>query len=188
VCVIILQMEANDGGMPGTQYAPMELFPALQIIENVTLNNGAQGTKKPARKVARRVRDVLRMYSAAGLVKNLIADEPFLIPLKVTDVENCVGYQENFKCLEDTTELQQKVATPVISPNSGAAPQSVTISCATAGATIWYTLDGSHPWEENAEAEEYTGTPIEISEASVLRVRAFKDEYFGSNTAIAVFS
>jgi hypothetical protein len=141
-----------------------------------------------ARKVARRVRDVLRMFTPRGLVKNILADDPFLIPLKVTDVENCVGYQLNFKCLEDTVEQQLRVATPEISPNSGAAPQSVTITCATAGATIWYTLDGSHPWAENPEAEEYAGGPIEITEASVLRVRAFKDEYFGSNTAIAVFN
>ena len=38
-----------------------------------------------------------------------------------------------------------QVATPTFSPSSGAPPQTVTISCATGGATICYTADGSTP-------------------------------------------
>ena len=56
-----------------------------------------------------------------------------------------------------------------VAPDNAAAPVSVVISCATPGATIYYTLDGSLP---TAASTPYTG-PIPLTDAAVVRARAF---------------
>lgn len=67
------------------------------------------------------------------------------------------------------------VATPVFTPGSGTYtnPMSVTITCATPGAAIYYTTDGSDPTELS---QPYT-IPITISQTTTLKARAFLDGY-----------
>ena len=68
---------------------------------------------------------------------------------------------------------KQTVATPAFSVASGAVDSgtSVTISCATDGAEIYYTTDGTEP---TAESTEYTAA-ISITEAVTLKAIAVKD-------------
>ena len=65
------------------------------------------------------------------------------------------------------------VRTPTFSPDGGTftSPQSVTISCATDGATIYYTIDGTTP---TASSTPYT-EPIAVSESLTLMAIAVKD-------------
>ena len=65
------------------------------------------------------------------------------------------------------------VATPTFSPKGGryAEAQTVSITCATAGATIYYTLDGTAP---TTSSTRYTG-PITISETKTLKAMAVSD-------------
>jgi hypothetical protein len=65
--------------------------------------------------------------------------------------------------------LGSKVATPTFSPPPGnfASPPVVTISCATAGASIFYSLDGSEP------ATAYTD-PVTINPGATLKAKATK--------------
>lgn len=60
-------------------------------------------------------------------------------------------------------------------------PFEVTITTATGGATIRYTLDGSEPTEAGAGAQTYNG-PVPIGTTTVLRARAFKNGYRPTNT------
>ncbi|MDY6249062.1 MAG: endonuclease [Prevotella sp.] len=66
------------------------------------------------------------------------------------------------------------VRTPTFSPDGGTftSPQSVTISCATDGATIYYTIDGTTP---TASSTPYT-KPITVSESLTLMAIAVKDD------------
>lgn len=66
------------------------------------------------------------------------------------------------------------VEKPVFSVEAGSftEAQSVEITCATEGATIYYTTDGSEP---TAESTEYTGA-IAISETTTLKAIAIKGE------------
>ena len=73
-----------------------------------------------------------------------------------------------------TPPVTDKVATPVASPKGGsvAAGTTVTLSCATDGAKIYYTTDGSTP---SASSTEYTSTPIDITAAATIKAIAVKE-------------
>ena len=81
----------------------------------------------------------------------------------------------------------EKVATPTFSVASGTytTAQSVEISCATASATIYYTLDGTDP---TTESTPYTGAAISISETTTLKAIAIKDGMENSAIATATYT
>ena len=78
------------------------------------------------------------------------------------------------------------VATPTFSPAGGsyATAQTVSISCATSGATIRYTTDGSEP---NTNSEVYSN-PIYLSSSTTLKAKAFKSGMNDSATASATYT
>ncbi|MBS7310403.1 MAG: chitobiase/beta-hexosaminidase C-terminal domain-containing protein [Treponema sp.] len=80
--------------------------------------------------------------------------------------------------------VKQTVATPEFSVESGAVNSgtSVTISCATGDAKIYYTTDGSEPTAANTE---YTAA-ISITEAVTVKAIAVKDGM--NNSAVASVS
>ena len=82
--------------------------------------------------------------------------------------------------------IKGTVATPAFSVESGAVDSgtSVTISCATEGAKIYYTTDGTEP---TASSTEYTGA-ISITEAVTLKAIAVKDGMNDSAVASASYT
>ena len=78
------------------------------------------------------------------------------------------------------------VATPAITPNGGSfiGTQSVTLSCDTEGATIYYTLDGSEP---TAQSTQYAGTAFEITGTTTVKAIAIKGDD-KSSVASATFT
>ena len=86
------------------------------------------------------------------------------------------------------TEEDTQVAAPVISPADGSsftsASQSVTISCTTEDATIYYTLDGTTP---TASSTEYTGA-FTITSTTTIKAIAVKDEMDDSNVVTATIT
>lgn len=86
--------------------------------------------------------------------------------------------------------VNQTCATPTANPAGGTygPPQTVTLSCATPGASIYYTTNGILPSPGNAASRLYTG-PILINLASVtLKARAYKDGYVQSAPLNAVYN
>jgi alpha-tubulin suppressor-like RCC1 family protein len=78
------------------------------------------------------------------------------------------------------------VATPSLSPAGGsyAAPQTVTLSCTTGGATIRYTLDGTDPtFYSPAYAQ-----PIMVSTSTTVKARAFKLDWLASPVTSGTYS
>ena len=78
------------------------------------------------------------------------------------------------------------VATPVLSPLAGTytTPQSVTITDATAGASIFYTLDGSTPTQSSSP---YTG-PITIASTTTVKAIGIKTGLANSGVASATYT
>lgn len=81
-----------------------------------------------------------------------------------------------------------KVATPRLNPYGGAftAPQNVTLSCATAGATIHYTLDGTEPTE--ASSTVASGGVLTLNQSATLRAGAWKAGVPPSNLDAASYA
>ena len=80
----------------------------------------------------------------------------------------------------------QQVAAPTFTPAAGTytAAQNVTIACATSGADIYYTLDGSNP---STSSTKYTG-PIAISATTTVKAIAVKSGMTNSVVASATYT
>lgn len=81
---------------------------------------------------------------------------------------------------------KETVAAPTFDPAEGTftAAQSITISCATEGATIYYTADGTEPTTGNTV---YSG-PISVSETTTIKAIAVKDGMNKSEVASAAYT
>ncbi len=99
------------------------------------------------------------------------------------------AYQDVHLWRNDSPSGRPTVARPTISPAGGVfdEPLSVTLSCATTGAEVWYTTDGSTPTNQ-APSLPYTGTPVQVATSLTLTARGFKTDYQTSAIASAVFT
>ena len=106
-------------------------------------------------------------------------------------------FQQEFTVVNDTLPVERDttqvdstamiVATPTASRISGTTVSrgaTVTLSCATEGATIWYTTDGTCPCDENGTRQRYVA-PIVINDHLVLKAYAVKGVM--QESAIATF-
>jgi Chitobiase/beta-hexosaminidase C-terminal domain/Family of unknown function (DUF6298)/Right handed beta helix region len=80
----------------------------------------------------------------------------------------------------------QTVATPTINPTGGnfTGPVSVTMQTATAGASIYYTTNGSTPTQSSTL---YSG-PVTLTNSATVKAKAFKSGYNASPEASASFT
>lgn len=104
--------------------------------------------------------------------------------LTIAATANSLYCQSMSIMYEDSTA--PVVSKPTFTPGGGnyEVAQSVAISCATEGASIHYTLDGSNPTSESAIYSE----AITISTTTTLKAMAVKDDFFDSDIATAVYT
>jgi formylglycine-generating enzyme required for sulfatase activity len=78
------------------------------------------------------------------------------------------------------------VATPTFNPAGGTytSAQNVTISCATSGATIRYTTNGSDPTETSTQYS----SPLSVSTTTTIKARAFRNGWTPSSVATATYT
>jgi len=86
----------------------------------------------------------------------------------------------------EKVQVQQTVAKPTFSPVAGTvlAGTKVTISCATTGATIYYTTNGTTP---TSSSTKYTG-PVAVNSAMTIKAIAVKSGMTNSAVASATYS
>ncbi|HEX7122900.1 MAG TPA: chitobiase/beta-hexosaminidase C-terminal domain-containing protein [Gemmatimonadaceae bacterium] len=85
-------------------------------------------------------------------------------------------------------EFRWRVATPSFSYPGGnyGTTLNVAVTCATAGATIRYTVDGSVPTEASPAIS--AGTTVPITQNTTLKARAWKSAFGASNVAEATYT
>jgi Chitobiase/beta-hexosaminidase C-terminal domain/Bacterial lectin len=89
-----------------------------------------------------------------------------------------------------TTQSSQQVATPTFSPAAGTylGTQTVSLSDSTAGATIFYTIDGTPPATSvGGSTAQYTG-PLTVSSTRTIKAIATASGYSNSAVASATYT
>lgn len=173
-CIIVLS-PVGKVQYPDAPWGEMEQKITFRVLENPTLNNDAStGTLKPALGLVRRLVRVFHHYIPVALSQCLVAEG--YVP--VEDALAPVAYEVTFTTVESDPATYPKVATPTIAPSGGVVPQLVTLACATAGAAMYYTLDGTHPRVGNGTLY---AAPFNVNAAARLRVAAFKAGSLGSD-------
>lgn len=99
------------------------------------------------------------------------------------------GYMEPSPYEENSAAyptISTRCKMPVLSVKGGVKsdPEIVSISCSTKNAKIYYTLNGEEPTLENATLYE---SPLEISENTSLRVKAFADGMLSSKVVSTTY-
>jgi hypothetical protein len=180
-CVVVLmpELRTDDSEGPAPRYV---VRPTIQVIEQPLTNLDNSGTGKSAEAIATRVRQLLHAFST-GRVGTFMFDGMQPIAVDAGKISYGVAFRRM-----GGDEVYSKVARPAIAPNSGATPvAAVTLTCATAGAAIYYTTDGSYPHAGNATATLYAA-PFAINAACTLRVAATKANLQQSDVAQAIFT
>ena len=88
--------------------------------------------------------------------------------------------------LVTASSTQEQVETPTFSPAAGTytSAQSVTISCTTSGATIYYTTDGSTP----TTSSSVYSSAIPVSSTTTIKAMAVKSGMTNSEVATATYT
>lgn len=196
---LVLPIEKASDGNANLPGGPLKLTISVQWVENVIINQSATGTQIPIRCYAAQCEKLLKLYTPVGLTQSLIPASPVIS--EFTDNMNKqlrVGMVE-FTAIEADFRPFLRVNRPRIlvtganpSPASPSAYQLTGAATVTVNAPdadpgkIFYTLDGSHPWEGNAQSTQYTA-PVTIATECLFRVRAFARGKAGSDTAAANF-
>jgi hypothetical protein len=172
---IIVSMPGVDKVQPNVRAIKGDMILAVDIIENLLLNNGAEGTGATAEEHALMVAGLLQHQTFDG-GQPVVGDAKLITPLQEEVMDKKVVYRVTVrKAL--VGELLEKVAMPAIAKDGNL----ITLSCTTPGAAIYYTLDESFPGPGNAAALLYAA-PFEIEVGEhVLRAAAFKNGLAGSH-------
>lgn len=185
-CIIVLAPTAKlDPGLIGVPGAPLTIGLTFRVLEDPVVNQSATGTLMSATAIVRRLFDLLAGFRPHGFGQPFRPLPSCIIP--VDDPLAPVAFEVRFETDEADSELYLKVSQPVASPKEGAAPQTVTLTCSTSGAAIYYTTDGSHPYAGNVNSSLYS-VPFSVTNARSIRACAFKAGWIASDVVRAVFT
>jgi len=182
---LVLPIEKAEDPHGSNPQGPLKLTLSVQFVENVTLNRGLRGTGLPLRIWAARAEKLLKLYTPVQLTANLAPANPVITEFTPDRDANLRVCQVEFTAFEADSAPTLKLNRPAITISGSDYPYTATVTLAGADAIYW-TTDGSHPWEGNPTATLYNG-PVSITEVCLFRARAFKSGYFASDTAATNF-
>lgn len=164
--------------------ARSQIIQAFTVLEHPTINSGSQGTGKTAQEIAV---EVFRLFhgAAASLPGQVFSGYPGGAIVPDDGFPGLNGWEVRLQSYAGLVG-DPLTGTPLIDPDSGAGPQLVTITCGDAGASIYYTLDGSAPTSGNPAATLYT-VPFNVPAGSTVRSGAEVAGKRPSNVAEALF-
>ena len=164
-----------DNAVVKAVFEPLSTY-AVTVDGGTGGGNYAQGTSVAVAADAPEAGKRFKEWTATGIA---------LTDAQRTAASFTFAMPANAVALTATYESIPAAAAPTFSPPGGTydAAQSVTISCATDGATIHYTTDGSAP---TADSAAYGG-PIDIDETATVKAIAVKDGWLDSAVAEATY-
>lgn len=163
-------------------------FPVI-AIENDAINNVPQtGTLISAEELGQIVMDIMHQ-EADHKLGTFQASTRAMDPEKEYVFPGCIGYRTGFMILGNNIQTP-RVAPVTITVDavaitiSSCAAGMATLASTTAGARIKFTLDGSHPSEDQANNPSSTlyTVPFQLSSGDILRTAAYKNNMNKSST------
>jgi hypothetical protein len=158
------------------QAGPLQVRVELSVLiaEAPTLNlSPTAGTLLSAEEVAMRVLQIGHGFFVEG-VGEFVAPTANAVEAAEFDAGH-VAYRVRFQCL-GTGAVLGRVNVPTASVESG----MLTLACATAGAEIYWSWDGSLPGPGSAAAMRYEG-PVPVAAGWRVRTAAYLDGMVGSH-------
>jgi len=175
---VVVMLPDVEGESVNSAAPAMRLIAKVRVIENRLVNEGPTGTGMTSSLLCMHLLQVLNRRSFRGRsalypdLKRMIAEIP------LPDGESC---HELTLIQNVSPDVLQKVATPTVAQEGAA----IALACITAGASLWYTLDGTFPGSGNAAATLYAA-PITLAPGvHQMRVCAQKEDMQASNDLIA---
>lgn len=175
VVVLKPRLAPGEADAAGPEY---RVLIEVQVITQPLVNDGDDGTQKDTEAIAERVRLLLHRFATSNGVFSFAG-------MEAADVEEG---KDSFSVAFSRLTLDsggEKCGLPLISPDEGAAPQTVTLTSATSGAAIYYTIDGSYPRSGNGTLYS---APFEVAAAATLRAVAYKSGLLPSGAAQSTFT
>lgn len=164
---VIVQMPNANVPLPNVPGPRFDLIYTIRVLENPLINMGATGTSKSAEEIALSILNLCHHFTLQDFGMALVASGEALKALGI-DESGRIGYD----CLL-TMPMGLAKSIKVIAPSITGTAASVTITTATSGATILYTIDGSYPWAGNATALTYSA-PFAVTSGVKVRSVATK--------------
>jgi|GEM_PF-1657547 len=154
-----------------------DLMIELRVIENLVINEGADGTGYTAESLAYLIAQMIPQMNFAPFGQ-LIADQNLLTPVPEAVMEKRIEYRVRLKVMSAASPYA-KCQPPVISTSGG----NVTLS---GSGDIWYTTDDSYPGSGNGAAVLYTA-PFAQPAGMRLRAAAHAADKMSSDVASQAF-
>lgn len=168
-CVIVRAVGILGLDSGETPTPLMQMAIVCEVVEDVLINAGSDGTGINAGEIVARLVQTLHQshYDERFTGLRLSASAP------VVEIEDEQPGRRGFVVTFSANQMQFDVVATcqsvAISDNSG----TITLTCGTSGATIYYTTDGTYPGSGNSAATAYTA-PFEVDAGTIIRAAAEK--------------
>jgi len=148
----------------------------LVAVNPVTNHDPSVGTGASALAICEEVCSVLHQFFPQAANGPIVAQRPTISRgPNAGDDESIIQYMCRFTTLGGIQNVLPQVATPTAANSSG----EYTLHCATPGAAIFYTLDGTAPAPRNGTL--YTA-PFAAASGTTIKARAWLAGYLASRT------
>lgn len=164
ICIMVMPIEvaAAEKNLPGP---PLELRIKISITENILRNrNATRGTLMKSSQAALNVLGALHLRQIGAHC--LYGDANPITPVRITD--GLSVHIVTLFCAANGVAVTAKPA-PVVSALDG--DDSLVLTCATSGAEIYYTTDGSYPCPANGTL--YAAPIADLEDATFIRFAAY---------------
>ena len=165
LCAVVLAPECQDAE-PGSPGPLMRARIDIQFIENVTINRGSGGTGLKCGKAAACALNALQ-HQVLGWTALHCGEKP-IVPVKIGR-KGIISRMVSMYTAANLPPNSSKCAA-VVPQTTG---NALELSCATQGAAIWYTTDGSYPSPANTAAILYEGPILGLDSGTTVRAAAY---------------
>lgn len=167
-CILVM-LPTSDVDTPNVPGPDFDLKQSFLVLEHPEINAGTIGTKKSAGAIALEIVKLFHQSRTSPLVQTWNAGAAAIVP--DTSFTTLDAWVVTLGALW-RQDAPARCLAPVLTP-AGTGPITITATCATAGAAIWYTTDGSYPASDNPAATLYTA-PVTVATSCTLIAAAEK--------------